>query len=89
MGSSMTSQPTRRRRRLPTSNVTHQERASGASNAADSAAASSPRYQRRVPGQMREHHVTTDYSYVHKDLLLVLGVTAVTTAFIVAMSFVL
>lgn len=85
----MTSQPTRRRRRLPTSNVPHQDRTPGASNAADTAAAVTPRYQRRVPGQMREHHVTTDYSYVHKDLLLVLGVTVVTTAFIVAMSFIL
>ncbi len=37
---------------------------------------------------MREHHVTTDYSYVHKDLWLVLGVTVITTAFIVAMSFI-
>lgn len=85
----MTSQPTRRRRRLPTSNAPHQERTSGASTAADTAAAATPRYQRRVPGQMREHHVTTDYSYVHKDLILVLGVTVVTTAFIVAMSFIL
>jgi hypothetical protein len=37
----------------------------------------------------REHHVTTDYSYVHKDLILVASVGSVVLAFIVGMSFVL
>jgi hypothetical protein len=37
----------------------------------------------------REHHVTNDYSYVHRDLLTVLGVGGIVVAFIVAMSFVL
>ena len=36
----------------------------------------------------REHHVTKDYSHVHKDLLTVLGVGIVVLAFIFGMSFV-
>jgi hypothetical protein len=36
----------------------------------------------------RQHHVTKDYSYVHRDLLTILGVGIVVVAFIVAMSFV-
>jgi hypothetical protein len=42
---------------------------------------------RRAPSssRQREHHVTTDYSYVRKDLVLIAGVTAVTMAFVAAM----
>ena len=36
----------------------------------------------------REHHVTRDYSYVHRDLLTVLGVGVVVLGFIVGMSYV-
>ena len=36
----------------------------------------------------RAHHVTTDYSYVHRDLLTVAAIGAVVVAFIVGMSFV-
>jgi len=35
----------------------------------------------------REHHVTKDYSYVHKDLIAVAVVSTVALAFIVGMSF--
>jgi hypothetical protein len=35
----------------------------------------------------REHHVTKDYSHVHKDLLTVLGVGIVVLAFIFGMSY--
>jgi len=37
----------------------------------------------------REHHVTTDYGYVNRDLLTVLVVGIVVLGFIVGMSFVL
>jgi hypothetical protein len=46
----------------------------------------------RIPASARhhrEHHVTTDYSYVRKDLVVIGAVGAVVLAFIVAMSFVL
>ena len=36
----------------------------------------------------RAHHVTADYSYVHRDLLTVAAIGAVVLAFIVGMSFV-
>lgn len=36
----------------------------------------------------REHHVTKDYSHVHRDLLTVLAIGVVVIAFIVGMSFV-
>lgn len=47
----------------------------------------------RGPGRTqighRQHHVLTDYGYVHRDLLTVAGVGVVVIAFIVGMSFVL
>lgn len=36
----------------------------------------------------RTHHVTKDYTYVHRDLLTILGVGVTVLAFIVGMSFV-
>lgn len=36
----------------------------------------------------REHHVTKDYGYIHRDLLTVLGVGIVVLGFIFGMSFV-
>ncbi len=35
----------------------------------------------------RTHHVTTDYSYIHKDLIAAAAVGVVVIAFIVGMSF--
>lgn len=44
---------------------------------------------RRAPATLhhRQHHVTKDYTYVHRDLLTILGVGIVVLAFIVTMSF--
>lgn len=36
----------------------------------------------------RQHHVTKDYSYIHRDLVTILGVGMVVLAFIVGMSFI-
>jgi hypothetical protein len=41
----------------------------------------------RTPSAVREHHVTADYGYVRKDLVALSVVTALTLAFVVAMSF--
>ncbi len=72
-------QPTRRRRRNTQPGSTQ--------SAGDSPR---PAVRRHAPvAAIREHHVTTDYSYVRKDLLLVLAVTIICSAFIVGMSFVL
>jgi len=43
---------------------------------------------RRSTPQYRTHHVTKDYSHVHRDLVTIAGVGVVTIAFIVAMTFV-
>ncbi|MCZ2108989.1 MAG: hypothetical protein LC118_05390 [Dehalococcoidia bacterium] len=45
------------------------------------------RSTRRTQFRHREHHVEKDYSYVHKDLLAVLGIGIVCIAFILGMSF--
>ena len=72
-------QPTRRRRRTT-------QPGQPATPAGEAVA----RPVRRHPvAAIREHHVTTDYTYVHKDLILVAVVTAICAAFIVAMSFVI
>jgi hypothetical protein len=42
-----------------------------------------------APSHHRTHHVTTDYSHVHRDLITVCFVGVAVIAFIVAMSFVL
>jgi len=81
-------QPRRRRRSVPAAALPRPASAvaPGTDQAAPAPApAAAPR--RRGP-VMREHHVTTDYSYVRKDLLLVTGVGIVTLGFVVAMSFV-
>ena len=57
-------------------------------NIADEAAASAETGTRVGQGR-REHHVMTDYGYVHRDLLTVAAVGAVVIAFIVAMSYVI
>ncbi|MCE7927955.1 MAG: hypothetical protein DYG91_05565 [Chloroflexi bacterium CFX7] len=56
--------------------------------AASPAEASAAR-QRRSISHHREHHVTTDYGYVHRDLIAVAATGAVTLAFVVGMSFLL
>jgi hypothetical protein len=43
----------------------------------------------RIQTGHREHHVTTDYGYVHRDLITVAFVGVIVIGFIVAMSFVL
>ncbi|MBE7517951.1 MAG: hypothetical protein HS107_01750 [Thermoflexaceae bacterium] len=43
--------------------------------------------QRRSISHHREHHVTTDYSYVRRDLLAVTLTSVVALAFVVGMSF--
>ena len=49
---------------------------------------STPAATRRTTAH-RQHHVTTDYGYIHKDLLTVAGVGVVVIGFIVGMSFIL
>jgi hypothetical protein len=44
---------------------------------------------RRTPVHHREHHVTRDYSHVHRDLITVSCVGAIVVGFIVGMSFVI
>ena len=61
----------------------------GALAEAETPAAESHRAARHAPPRAREHHVTADYSYVHRDLLTVAGVGIIVIAFIVAMSFVI
>lgn len=84
----MTIQPTRRRRRTSASPNSPTGATATAASAQGTAATS--RSTRRAPvTHVREHHVTTDYSYVHKDLILIAGVTTVVLGFIIGMSFVL
>jgi hypothetical protein len=59
-----------------------------------STAAGSTRQRRRQPKRaanfgQRAHHVTTDYGYVHRDLIMMSAIGALVLAFIVVMSFVL
>lgn len=54
----------------------------------DTALTERSRVSSRRPGvPHREHHVTKDYSHVHRDLLTIAGVGVVTIAFIVGMTF--
>ncbi len=43
--------------------------------------------QRRSISHHREHHVTTDYGYVRRDLIAVSVTSAIAVAFVVGMSF--
>jgi len=47
------------------------------------------RGSRRRPVVRREYHVTADYSYVRKDLILITGVSIVSLGFVVGMSLIL
>ncbi|GBD22811.1 hypothetical protein HRbin29_00456 [bacterium HR29] len=40
-----------------------------------------------TPPRMREHHITTDFSYVRSDLVTIAVLTAVIIGFIVGMRF--
>ncbi len=40
-----------------------------------------------APPRMREHHITTDFSYVRSDLMTIAVLTAVILGFIVGMRF--
>ncbi len=75
-------QPARRRRRATPPGTT------ATAGAGERTARPPLRRAAHVVG-VREHHVTTDYGYVKKDLLLVAFVTTIATGFIVGMSFVL
>ncbi len=76
-------QPRRTRRRSAPAVALPRPVAGPDSNGAAPAASSTAR---RVVSH-REHHVTQDYSYVHKDLITVAFVGVVVIAFIIAMSF--
>jgi hypothetical protein len=82
----MTSQPSRRVRRRQFTDALKEQQAprSGPQPASTPAARQGPR---RNLSPHREHHVTTDYAYVRKDLIAILAVGIVTVAFIVGMSF--
>lgn len=84
-------QPRRRRRAVPAAAL---PRPSGATTAHDMAedapdvASDSARGARRHTPARREHHVTTDYSYVRKELVLISAVGLLSLAFVFAMYFV-
>lgn len=74
-------QPRRtRRRNVPSESLPRLRPADGSG---PSAPTSATRATQRV------HHVTEDYSYVRRDMMLVAAFSAVTLAFIVVMNFVL
>jgi hypothetical protein len=76
-------QPRRTRRRNPPAATLPRP---GVAPEANGAAPAAAHTARRAVGH-REHHVTQDYSYVHKDLITVAFVGVVVIAFIIAMSF--
>ncbi len=80
-------QPRRRRRSVPAAAL---PRPTAAAPTTDQTPAPAPATtsRRRTPA-VPEHHITTDYSYVRKDLLVIAGVSVVSLGFVVAMSFVL
>lgn len=85
-------QPRRARRRTPSAPLARPSMAqpAGLEDGADAADESArPAATRRRTPSRRTHHVTTDYSYVHKDLLTVSVISVLILAFIVATSFVL
>lgn len=83
-------QPRRTRRRAaPASSLPRP--VAGAGGNALNTAAPAPRSTATTPAattRHRQHHVTKDYSYVHKDLILVSIFSVAVLAFIVAMSFI-
>jgi hypothetical protein len=55
--------------------------------AAEAASASQTSRSALRPSRHRAHHVTTDYHYVRKDLLTILGVGTACLVFIFGMAF--
>ncbi len=87
-------QPRRARRRLSPATTLPRPAAMPVAQGAEdeqaqpAGAVTSARVTRRQ-FQHREHHVTTDYSHVHRDLLTVVVVGILVLSFIFGMSFVL
>lgn len=83
-------QPRRRRRAVPAAAL---PRPTG-TTVADDVDAGTPepatetaRGPRRRAPIRREHHVTTDYSYVRKDLVVISVISAISLGFVLGMSF--
>ena len=83
-------QPRRTRRRAPSASLPRPGVAAPAppDEPMTGSLTGKPRSLRRPATPLREHHVTTDYRYIHHDLRLMLGIGIAVVAFIVAMSFV-
>lgn len=83
----MTAQKPRRTRRrsVPASALPRPSTVEAEAAEADEDA---PSGRQPVTLRHRQHHVTKDYSYIHRDLLTIVGVGVIVIAFIVAMSFV-
>jgi hypothetical protein len=82
----MTSPQPRRTRRRSAPTTSLPRPVAGAGGNALKSAAPAPRTA--AGGPHRQHHVTKDYGYVHKDLLMVTIFGTAVIGFIVAMSFV-
>ncbi len=80
-------QPRRTRRRVATSSLPRPVAVSDAPATETLKAAPAAPTAPRRPTTPREHHVSRDYRYVHRDLILVAVVGAVVVAFIVGVSF--
>lgn len=86
----MTAQKPRRTRRrsVPASALPRPSTVEAEAAAAAEADEDAPSGRQPVTLRHRQHHVTKDYSYIHRDLLTIVGVGVIVIAFIVAMSFV-
>ncbi len=86
-------QPRRARRRLAPASPLPRPSAVPAEESAPAAPALSPAAARaaarRTAVHHREHHVTRDYSHVHRDMVTVAIVGVIVVAFIVGMSYVI
>ncbi|MCK9520071.1 MAG: hypothetical protein M0R74_13760 [Dehalococcoidia bacterium] len=84
-------QPRRRRRAVPAAALPRPTTAAttGAASDAQEGVPDAARGSRRRPVVRREYHVTADYSYVRKDLILITGVSIVSLGFVVGMSLIL
>jgi hypothetical protein len=78
-----TRQPRRTRRR--SAPATSLPRPTATEDTAQASGGSASR-TRRLPGQHRAHHVTTDYRYVRKDLTAITVIGAIALAFIFGMA---
>lgn len=84
----MTSPEPRRTRRRSAPTTSLPRPVAGAGGNALKSAAPVPRSASAATGaHHREHHVTKDYGYVHKDLIMVTIFGTAVIGFIVAMSF--